>query len=81
MVCRDVQENELAEKYLNGQLDPMLRDAFEAHILDCSHCLSSVELLQAVREDLAAHAHAIRSQSAVTGGRLCLRKGSPSTLA
>ena len=66
MVCLEVEQNDIAEKYLNGQLDAALQDEFELHILDCSRCLASVELLQALREDLAARAPEIRSRGSVT---------------
>lgn len=69
MLCRDVERNEIAEKYLNGQLDPALQDEFELHILDCRRCLASLELLEAVREDLAARAREIRSHASATGVR------------
>jgi hypothetical protein len=69
MLCRDVERNEIADKYLNGQLDPALQDEFELHILDCRRCLASVELLEAVREDLAARAPEIRSHALVSGVR------------
>lgn len=70
MVCRDVEKNDLAEKYLNGQLDPATEDDFELHILECRNCQDFLEALQAVRDDLAAHAHEIRSHSTFTRGHL-----------
>ena len=65
MLCRDVEENEIAERYLRGQLDSAAQDEFELHILDCSRCLASVELLQAVSEDLASRAPEIRTQASI----------------
>ncbi len=65
MDCHEVEQNELAEQYLSGQLDPARRDEFETHILECPRCLQALEVLQNVRDDLADRAHEIRSQSSV----------------
>ena len=65
MDCRNIDRNEVAEKYLNGQLDEANQDDFEAHILECEKCLQAVEVLQTVRLDLIERAPAIRAQSAV----------------
>lgn len=70
MVCRDVDKGDLAEKYLNGQLDPATQDDFELHILECRDCQHFLEALQAARDDLASHAHEIRSHSSFTRGGL-----------
>lgn len=70
MACRDVDKNDLASKYLNGQLDPAAQDDFELHILECRNCQHSLEALQAMRDVLAARAHEIRSYSSVAHGRL-----------
>jgi hypothetical protein len=65
MDCQALDRNELAEKYVSGQLDPALQDEFETHILDCPRCLQTLEVLQNVRDDLADRAHEIRAQSSV----------------
>lgn len=70
MVCRDVEKNDFADRYLNGQLDPATQGDFELHILECRNCQDALEALQAVRDDLAAHADEIRSHSTVTRGHL-----------
>lgn len=70
MLCRDVEKNDFAAKYLNGQLDPATQGDFELHILECRDCQDSLDALQAVRDDLAAHAHEIRSHSSFTRGHL-----------
>jgi cytoskeletal protein RodZ len=70
MECQELQQSELAEKYVSGQLDPATQDQFEMHILDCPACQQRVELLQTVREDLTAHAHEIRAYSIAPLGRL-----------
>src|SRR5215471_17484608 len=70
MEYQELHQGELAEKYLNGQLDPATQDEFELHILECPACQKTVELLQTVRDDLAAHAHEIRAYSPVSRGYL-----------
>lgn len=65
MECRELHRNELAEKYLNGHLDPGAQDDFETHILECDDCLRRVEAVQALRRELAARAHQIRAYSQV----------------
>ena len=57
--------HELAEKYLNGQLDPAARDEFEVHILECAQCLRRIEAVQTLRQELAERAHQIRAYSQV----------------
>jgi TolA-binding protein len=70
MACRSADKNDLATKYLNGQLNPAAQDDFELHILECRDCQHSLEALQAMRDALAARAHEIRSYSSVARGRL-----------
>ena len=62
MDCRQLDRNEVAEKYLKGHLDPALQDDFETHILECASCLETVEALQYARDDLAERAHLLRSR-------------------
>ena len=70
MACRSADKDDLATKYLNGQLSPAAQDDFELHILECRSCQHSLEALQATRDALAARAHEIRSYSSVARGRL-----------
>ena len=70
MVCREVEQDELVAKYVSGKLDPAAQDNFEIHILECESCRTSVEILQAVREDVVARAHEIRASSLVPPRRL-----------
>jgi hypothetical protein len=65
MECRQLHRDELAEKYLNGQLDPSLRDEFEVHILECAPCLRSVEAVQTLGQELAERAPQIRAYSQI----------------
>jgi TolA-binding protein len=61
MLCRDVEQNELAVQYLAGELDPELGEDFEVHLLECSRCQAALKTLLLMREDLQARAHEIRS--------------------
>jgi tetratricopeptide (TPR) repeat protein len=65
MECRQLHRDELAEKYLNGQLAPAAQDEFEVHILECESCQRQVEAVQALRQELAERAHQIRAYSQV----------------
>ena len=63
MECQELHRDELAEQYLNGQLDPATQDDFEVHILECARCLNRIEAMQALREELSHRAHQIRNIS------------------
>ena len=67
MDCQEVARGELAEEYLRGRLEATQQDDFEAHILECEHCLRTVEALQALRNDLKRRAHEIRAYSGSQG--------------
>jgi anti-sigma factor RsiW len=69
MECQELHRDDVAEKYLNGQLDPAAQDEFEAHILECPQCLRKVEAVQALRQELADRAHQIRAYSQVERSR------------
>lgn len=60
MKCQAIAGEQIAERYVSGQLDEGSRDEFELHILECPTCLSSVETLQELREAVASQAHQIR---------------------
>ena len=64
MDCRLVAEEELAEKYISGKLDPALQDEFEIHILECATCTALVELYEEARTGLIARQEELRAQSA-----------------
>ena len=53
MTCTDVQERDVAERYVLGRLDEAERDAFELHYFECASCYSRVQALGAVRDALA----------------------------
>ena len=67
MDCQEVARGELAEEYLQGRLEAAQQDDFEAHILECEHCLRTVETLQAVRNDLKRRTHEIRAHPGSRG--------------
>ena len=69
MKCHEPHRDELAEKYLNGQLDPAAQDDFEIHILECAQCLRRVEVNQTLRQELAERAYQIRAYSQVERSR------------
>lgn len=61
MFCRDVEQNEVAVKYLAGELDPELGEDFEVHLLKCGRCQTTLKTLLLMREGLEARAHEIRA--------------------
>jgi TolA-binding protein len=61
MQCRDESRQELLEKYLLGQLEPVAQDNLEVHLLECPGCLHSLETMQLLRDELAKGAAKIRS--------------------
>jgi hypothetical protein len=63
MVCRRSDQEDVIPKFLNGQLDAATEDDFGMHLLECSDCQDAVEMLEAVRADLIAREHQIRSYS------------------
>ena len=54
MTCEQVARDELAERYVLGQLGEREQEAFEDHYFDCAACLEQVRALQDAREALSA---------------------------
>ena len=52
MLCPDVEELEIAERYLLGRLSDRERDEYEVHYLECESCFSSLQTLRAVQDEL-----------------------------
>jgi hypothetical protein len=48
MTCQQVDSEEIAERYLRGELSPAGQDAYERHFFACPHCLEKLEILQAL---------------------------------
>lgn len=59
MDCSIVERNELAERYLLGELSPREQESYELHFFDCERCLAEVRNLQAIRDVLRAAPPAI----------------------
>jgi tetratricopeptide (TPR) repeat protein len=53
MNCQRVTTENLIERYLQGALDPSLRDDFEDHYFACESCLAQVQTVQALKPVLA----------------------------
>ncbi len=52
MKCSDVEQGEVAERYVRGELAEEQRDPFEMHFFDCPRCFDEVRMLQALRSEL-----------------------------
>lgn len=49
MNCRKVSDQDVAERYLLGQLDEADQEAFERHFFECNDCFAELEALRAVK--------------------------------
>jgi anti-sigma factor RsiW len=54
MTCQRVASENLIERYLQGSLDPTLRDEFEAHYFECDSCLAQIQTVQTIQPLLTA---------------------------
>ena len=54
MDCSLIVRNELAERYLLGDLSPAEQEAYEKHYFDCPRCFGELRRLQAIRDVLRA---------------------------
>lgn len=54
MTCQRVLTENLVERYLQGALDPQLRDDFELHYFACESCLAQLQAVQAIQPILAS---------------------------
>jgi TolA-binding protein len=52
MNCKDVQELEIAERYLLDRLAETEREEFEKHCFECGPCFSQLQIGLALQEDL-----------------------------
>jgi anti-sigma factor RsiW len=52
MNCHEVISQNIIERYLDGSLDELTRDAFEEHYFQCQACLTMVQTVQTVRPAL-----------------------------
>ncbi|MGB7760475.1 MAG: tetratricopeptide repeat protein [Bryobacteraceae bacterium] len=53
MDCEEIEETEIAEKYVTGQLDDIEQAEFETHFVACQRCFQQVQLLQDMQAALA----------------------------
>jgi anti-sigma factor RsiW len=54
MDCSIVVRNELAERYLLGELSPAEQEWYEKHFFDCERCFMELRSLQAIQDTLRA---------------------------
>ena len=56
MNCREVEEQDILERYILDHLNSTDRDSFEQHYFGCDSCFSKLQIELAVREELQRHA-------------------------
>ncbi len=59
MDCSLIVRDELAERYLLGDLSPAEQEAYEQHYFECARCFGELRRLQAIRDVLRAAPPAI----------------------
>jgi len=52
MDCSLIVRDELAERYLLGELSPVQQEAYETHYFDCARCFGELRHLRAIRDVL-----------------------------
>lgn len=52
MTCREVEEQEILERYVLGRLTDSERDAFEQHYFECDPCLEQLQMGIVLQQDL-----------------------------
>ena len=55
MTCREVEEQDIIERYFLGQLTDLQRDEFEQHYFECDVCSSQLQTEYAIQEGLRHH--------------------------
>ena len=55
MTCREVEEQDVIERYFLGQLTDLQRDEFEQHYFECDVCSSQLQTEYAIQEGLRHH--------------------------
>lgn len=74
LTCTEVQEEELAERYVAGTLAAELEQSFELHYLSCPACHEDVRLAEAVRHAVAP-VHATRARVAFASAGVLIAAG------
>ena len=70
MICREVEDYDILERYVLGQLTDPERDEFEQHYFDCDSCFSQLQSGLALQEELWLHPPA-RTQTRGATFRRC----------
>jgi TolA-binding protein len=55
MNCREVEEQDIVERYFLGRLTDLQRDEFEQHYFECDACSSQLQTGYAIQEGLRHH--------------------------
>ena len=53
LTCEEIENTELAEKYLLGRLSPDEQEAYEDHYFRCSRCFDDLQLRQGMQAELS----------------------------
>jgi hypothetical protein len=53
MDCHEIENGDLAEKYILGQLDPDKQQSYEEHYFHCSNCFEDLQLRQTMQSELS----------------------------
>lgn len=68
MNCREVEEQDVPERYALGRLTDSERDEFEQHYFECDSCFSQLQTALALQEELR-HQPRVRTQAGGTSLR------------
>ena len=63
MNCEQVSQQEIAERYLLGQLSETDQEAYELHYFECARCFEELQTHQALQTELKRSAASIRTES------------------
>ena len=63
-----IDENQLADRYLMGQLDERERRSFEEHFVDCGVCLEKLEAIESLRAALKELPAGVSAPSTASAG-------------
>jgi TolA-binding protein len=72
MTCQQIEELEVAERYLSGALSEEERDTFEQHFFSCAGCLERLEILQSLPSALRSEAGVRKPQYLVWALAACV---------
>lgn len=69
MKCEAILENEIATRYLRGELSEPDRDTYETHYFECERCFAELEALRLAQGELVRQASSIRAEAIGTPRR------------